>query len=216
MKALALAGLEFGRLTVIHRSDNTKSNQTSWLCLCSCGATVAVVGHALNSGQTRSCGCLQIDATKSASTTHGASIGGRVTSEYTSWLKAKERCFDSRHEKFKFYGGRGITVCDRWRNDFGAFLCDMGPRPNGATLDRKDPNGDYEPSNCRWATKATQSRNTRSNVFVDFNGTRMVLKDAAAAAGVDYKRLHRYVRYRNITLAKAIAHIQSGKRGHLR
>lgn len=91
--------------------------------------------------------------------THGK--WGTHRAEYRCWQDMKQRCFNERNASFKNYGGRGITVCDRWRNDFQAFLDDMGLKPDGTSLDRINNDGDYEPSNCRWATKTQQSRNTR-------------------------------------------------------
>lgn len=106
-----------------------------------------------------------------------------------------QRCTNPKNPAFKNYGGRGITVCDRWRGNYTAFLVDMGPRPSLAhTVERKDNAGNYEPDNCGWATRAEQLRNTRRNVLVTFEGKEMCLKDAARAAGIDYKAIE--ARYR--------------------
>jgi hypothetical protein len=111
---------------------------------------------------------------------------GRRTT-YQAWASAKQRCHNPRNKDFPNYGARGIVVCDRWRDDYRAFLADMGERPQGMTLDRRDVNGNYEPGNCRWITQAEQLRNTRRTVFVEYDGQRMALVDAARAAGLDYK-----------------------------
>jgi hypothetical protein len=91
---------------------------------------------------------------------HGGAMGG-LSREYRAWRDMKERCYNPKKQSYPWYGGKGVTVCDRWLNSFAAFLSDMGPCPRGLTLDRKDPHGDYEPSNCRWATWDVQHENTR-------------------------------------------------------
>lgn len=107
------------------------------------------------------------------------------TPEHRAWLAMKNRCHNPRGEKFKYYGGRGIVVCDRWRNSFLDFLADMGPRPSSKhSLDRKEVNGNYEPSNCRWASKLEQVRNTRSNVVAIINGERVHITDASRNLGM--------------------------------
>lgn len=93
---------------------------------------------------------------------HGGATNGKLSKTYISWRNMKQRCTDPGSTQFKWYGGRGITVCDAWINDYGKFLADMGERPEGMTLDRIDPDGDYEPANCRWANSSDQRRN-RSN-----------------------------------------------------
>ncbi len=104
--------------------------------------------------------------------------------EYQPWGGMKARCYYRKSINFKSYGGRGITVCERWKNDFFTFLLDMGIRPPGTSLDRINPNGNYEPANCRWATRKEQGRNRRDNVLIDFRGQRMTLTEAAEITGV--------------------------------
>lgn len=108
-------------------------------------------------------------------TTHGCTANGITTPEYRLWYGMKDRCYNRKAKKFKHYGGRGIRVCDRWKNSFANFLEDMGQRPAGLTLDRRRTNGDYEPGNCRWATKKEQQRNKRNNRVVLFRGRRLCL-----------------------------------------
>lgn len=103
---------------------------------------------------------------------------------YDSFKQMRRRCNDPTNIGFSNYGGRGIKVCERW-STFSAFIEDMGPRPPGMTLERIDPNGHYEPANCRWASRIEQSRNTRRNIWVEFRGQRMCLKDACQLAGLD-------------------------------
>jgi hypothetical protein len=120
---------------------------------------------------------------------HGQA-GQRPSPEWNAWQGMKGRCYCPNTTQFSRYGGRGITVCDRWRDDFGAFLADMGPKPTPAhELDRIDSDGNYEPNNCRWATRTQQSRNTARNRFIEFLGERLCVAEWAERLGVPYERL---------------------------
>lgn len=114
------------------------------------------------------------------------------TPEYVAWTGMKARCYNPHRESYCHYGGRGITVCDRWRDDFRAFLADMGPRPDADhSLDRIDPNGQYEPSNCRWANRSQQVRGRRMGLYATVNGERLHLMEWAARLGIAYVTLYR-------------------------
>lgn len=155
LKRIDLVGQRFGKLLIISRGENRPGQHSRWNYVCDCGATGSAKSCHLRSGATQSCGC-------GAGKTHGAS-GGRKqkTPEYHSWLAAKQRCFNPNNIAYRYYGGRGIGMCDRWKDSFAAFLADMGSRPEGMSLDRIDSDGHYEPGNCRWATRTTQSANQR-------------------------------------------------------
>ena len=147
----SLKGATFGRLSVLARCGSNRHRHSLWKCMCICGNGVVVPRPDLLSGHTRSCWCWNRDvrskATAERNTTHGLS----TRAEYTIWKDMHRRC-----RNHKRYAARGISVCERW-TDFAFFLEDMGPRPGlEYSLDRRDNDGDYEPSNCRWATRVEQ------------------------------------------------------------
>ncbi len=159
MSPIELTGRRFGRLVVLERAGSTHGKAT-WRCRCDCGDETVTRGTYLRNGRTASCGCLNIERTRDANTKHG----GRYLPEYYVWAAMKSRCGNPKVKLWHRYGGRGVTVCDRWRESFEAFMEDMGPRPSsGHSIDRIDNDGDYEPDNCRWATRAVQARTSRGS-----------------------------------------------------
>ena len=145
-KHLKLEGQKFGRLTVLYRTENDKWGNVKWMCVCDCGNLVEVVGWRLRSKHTQSCGCLKHNLSE--------------TAVYRTWADMKTRCNNPNRKEYKYYGGRGISICKRWEK-FQNFYNDMGDRPEGLTLDRIDNDGNYEPENCRWTTYAEQNHNSR-------------------------------------------------------
>lgn len=190
-------GVRFGRLTALKVSRPGNGKRASWWCACDCGNALWVDSSDLGCGHTQSCGCLQSDRTSEANSTHRYALPGRVSRTYLTWQRAKDRCLNSDNKRYADYGGRGVAICDRWRDSFEAFLDDMGDAPEGMSLDRwPDLNGNYEPTNCRWATPQMQSDNRRNTIWVEHEGERVSLKSYAALRGVSYKALFNRVRYR--------------------
>ena len=158
-KFIDLSGKRFGRLTVLKQVK--KGKLIYWECLCDCGNIFKVNGRALRRGHTKSCGCLQRETASKIFFKHGHSIGKR-TKIYHAWTSMLDRCRNPNCQKYKWYGGKGITVCDQWLK-FENFLKDMGDPPKNMTLDRIDNDGNYEPGNCRWIKWVEQGQN-KSNV----------------------------------------------------
>ena len=156
-----LVGQRFGQLTVI-KFVKIRKQQSLWRCRCSCGRTTIVTAARLNYGWTKSCGCLQ--EKNRDRLTHGHTRNRRFTPEYRAWSSMKTRCLNPNSHRWEEYGGRGITICQRWLNSFEAFFTDMGRRPRGHCLDRKNPNGNYNKRNCRWVTKLVSNQNRRKAI----------------------------------------------------
>ena len=172
---------------------------------CRCGVSFIAEIKKIKSGHTSSCGCLLINTI----TKHGyARNGGKSRREYSSWQHMRARCLDVNNCQYHNYGGRGIKVCDRWVNSFNNFILDMGEAPSiKHSLDRfPNKDGDYEPSNCRWATDLEQSRNKRTNRWIEYNGEKMILQDWAIKIGIKpntlAKRLSKWSLEKAVTLKK--------------
>jgi hypothetical protein len=151
-----LKGQRFTRLLVICQIRIFKRKNVRWRCLCDCGKYKTVQSGHLRAGDIKSCGCFRKDSR------HGHTANGKISTTYVSWYAMIRRCTKPNHDYYYLYGGRGITVCERWRKSFRAFLEDMGDKPEGMSIDRwPNPAGNYEPGNCRWATRIEQARNKR-------------------------------------------------------
>lgn len=177
-------GQRFGRLVLV--SSVSGKRGARWTCDCDCGQHTVVDAYRLATGETKSCGCLKRELLARGAVRHGAARVGKQTPEYRAWRNMIERCYGGDKRIAKHYRERGIQVCARWLRDFEAFLADVGPRPSAdRTLDRYPNNdGNYEPGNVRWATRAEQARNRRDNVLVRIDGVEMTLTDAATTAGL--------------------------------
>lgn len=178
-----LLGKQFGRWTVIGPAPDDSGHRSRWKCVCTCGKVKdAIYSINLIRGRSQSCGCWVADVLKVIKTTHGHTD----SVEYAAWCKAKGRCDAPNDKSYKHYGGRGITMCERWRDSFASFLADMGVRPSDKhSLDRIDVNGDYSPSNCRWATPKQQQMNKRRSVNIVYQGVLMSRSDVARRIGLE-------------------------------
>ena len=186
-----LRGQRRGRLLILDYAGKIGPRKHSWNCLCDCGKRCVVASSNLNSGNTKSCGCLSVEKLRARVTTHGQAAGhpNSYTREYRSWRTMIVRCGKS-SAKAAIYADRGIVVCERWRHSFVDFLADMGKAPSAKhSIDRINNDGNYEPGNCRWATQKQQCRNQRRNRLVTAWGETKVLAEWAEVKGVDYQRI---------------------------
>jgi hypothetical protein len=193
--AIDLTGRRFGLLTVLRRDDLAPSGagvHARWFVRCDCGTEKAVSGGTLNRGASHSCGCKRTELQSAKVRTHGKS----KTPTWWCWSAMNARCTDERHRSYKRYGGRGIRVCQRWSKSFEAFLADMGERPDGLSIDRKDNDGLYScgkceeciangwPANCRWATTMQQGRNRSTTKLLSYGETTATTREWSEILGI--------------------------------
>ncbi len=190
MKTIDITNKRFGKLVAIERCKNI-SGKTAWKCKCDCGNTTYVSTSNLSCNRIRSCGCLKLEKLLERSTTHNQ----RHTILYSVWRGLRQRCNNPKHNSYHNYGGRGIKVCDEWDKSFQSFY--DWAYANGystenqkdeklkLTLDRIDNNGNYEPSNCRWVDRKTQTRNMRTTKFITFNGERKSISEWCEIYGIN-------------------------------
>lgn len=171
-------GDRFGRLVVTQKVVSP-GVWSRWIVTCDCGTEKMVQSSHLFAGNSLSCGCLRDELSSKRNVKHGA-VG---TAEYSTWRSMKNRCGNSRSKDYPNYGGRGITVCERW-SLFENFFADMGVKPEGGSIDRIEVNGNYEPGNCKWATQKEQTENRRSSQHVVFGGERMTVAESARRLGM--------------------------------
>lgn len=185
MKLIDLTGKKYNHLLVIERAENSHCGVSRWKCLCDCGNETIVRAANLKNGAVKSCGCLR---SKPWNKKHGLSN----TRLYRKWQSMKRRCYDISAPQYKHYGGRGICVCDEWKNNFEAFqdwsLLTMGDE--SLTLERIDVNGDYSPDNCTWVDKKSQANNRTSCVMITYQGKTQNLMQWCEELGKDYKLVH--------------------------
>lgn len=192
-----LTGQKFGRLTVVRFYGQDKYKKFTWMCECDCGNTSIVSGSELINGRILSCGCLRKERIIEAKTTHGMSH----SEVYAEYRNMKNRCYNEQAHNYKYYGGRGIKMCDRWRDDIREFYNDVSSLPNfrekGYTLDRINNDGNYEPGNVRWATASEQMINRRPvtrTLIYEYGGKMRTLKEISNIIGISYKTLSYRIR----------------------
>jgi hypothetical protein len=177
------AGDRYGRLVVVEEVEpavRTGRTRRAVRCLCDCGNEVVVLLNNMRVGDSSSCGCLHSEN----SITHGRTIGGKPGSTYQIWKAMRQRCTNPSYVGYSRYGGRGISVCERW-NSFELFLEDMGERPSGRhSIDRRNNDGNYEPGNCRWATRTEQNRNSIKNRLITLDGITRCLSEWGEFTGI--------------------------------
>ena len=189
-----LSGQRFGRLVAIERTSATRTcgqKYSLWHCRCDCGNTKNVSLRCLADGHTLSCGCLQSELLRGRNTTHGKTYGSRT---YNAWRGMRRRCSVTKRNPERGYAGRGITVCKRW-NKFENFYADMGEAPLGMSIDRKDNSGNYEPTNCRWATATEQQNNRRTNRWITVNDKTLTLAQWSRETGIHVATLSTRLRH---------------------
>lgn len=178
-------GMRSHRLVALQKGEPSNSGHPRWICLCDCGQTTLVRQSHFAAGTVKTCGCLVSENSRAKSTKHG----GYGSPEYQSWRAMKSRCLSPSHRQYASYGGRGIAICPQWL-DFANFREDMGERPKGTTLDRKNNALGYSPDNCRWATPSEQSNNRgESNTRITFEGLTMTVAEWCKLLGVPYERV---------------------------
>lgn len=182
-----ITGKRFGRYTVLKRVENSANRKARWLCRCDCGTEKVVTGYYLRKGRTKSCGCYNRDLITKVgknNTMHGLSH----TRLYVIWNGMVRRCHNPKAQRYESYGGRGITVCDEWLNDFMTFRAwalSHGYHDD-LSIDRIDNNKGYNPDNCRWATDSEQANNMSSNTMITFNGKTQNMKQWSIELGISY------------------------------
>lgn len=195
-----LIGRKFGRLTVIGLSEKKSGRKSYWVCECECGNKKLVRSDGLKRGQVRSCGCLKEEQNiiNLDRTTHGDTPTGGHKRLWQIWQGMKKRTSNPNDNAYPRYGGRGITMCNEWRESYIAFKewALANGYADNLTIERTDVNGNYEPSNCKWATQKEQCNNRRSNVHIEWQGKTQNIKQWADELGFSYRVLHdRYHRY---------------------
>ena len=177
---LDISGCEYGFVTVLGRVKSTGHNNSVWQCRCRCGTVRTFYKQQLTKYPNVNCGCQTARLLSERHRKHGKS----KSLVYKAWAAMKDRCFNPANTHYYAYGGRGISVCDRWRDSFDSFLADMGDRPDGFTIERIDTNGDYEPGNCRWASRKEQQNNRRCNVRLEIDGVTKTISEWSEYSGV--------------------------------
>lgn len=192
-----LTGKTIGRWTVLYRTDDhiTKGGNvfTMWMCRCACGIEKPVYANSLLSGKSISCGCNQSEIARKTCGDMFRTHGDSKSRLYHIWAGIKKRCYNPQSSNYQNYGGRGITMCDEWKEDYACFQtwALTNGYDDGLSIDRIDVNGDYSPDNCRWVDQKAQSNNRRNNVRIMYNGELHTIAECAELTGISYASLHK-------------------------
>lgn len=201
MKSKDLTSQRFGKLLVVKKAY-CKNQKVYWQCICDCGNTTFVTTSNLRCNRIKSCGCLKVEQLIDRSSTHNK----RYTKLYEVWKTIKQRCLNPKNKSYHNYGGRGIVVCKEWLNDYSSFYnwsMENGYK-EGLTIDRINNNGNYEPSNCRWATRVVQCNNTRLNKYITINNETKSLADWCRHYNISYSLVRQRIYISNWDVIKAI------------
>lgn len=201
--SIDLVNLRFGRLVVVEQAGKNKWNKRLWLCHCDCGEDRVILENRLKSGETRSCKCLQRDGVITRNTKHNHAKRKNKSKIYSIWTAMIQRCTNQNSKDYFLYGGRGILVCEHWKQ-FSNFLEDMGEAPEGCQIDRINNNGDYCKENCHWVTTKQNNRNKRNNHLATHNGKIQCLSAWAEEYGINYKLLWKRICVYNWPIARAL------------
>lgn len=180
-----VTGVRHGSLVAVKPVSRTGSESYRWLWTCDCGGTKVLHTHSAKA--TGHCGCRTHENLVAGNTKHGAA----ATTVYKAWAAMKDRCLNPNNEHYVDYGGRGIAVCERWSLSFQNFIDDMGARPAGMTIERINNSGNYEPGNCRWATRKEQQRNRRTNIYYEIGGVSKCLMEWCEFYKIRYQTVRR-------------------------
>lgn len=205
---------KFGRLTILKEGTVIKYGKTTirkvW-CKCDCGIEKEIDFNSIKYGRSTSCGCFNREHARKLHTKHGMAMlkPGVRHPDYCIWMKMKSRCLNPNDKSYPNYGGRGIAVCERWKQSFELFIADMGWRPNNHySIERIDYNGDYCPENCKWVHKSEQTKNTRRVKLIDYNGSKYCLTDLCKILELPYNTMRHRVYDLNIPFEEAIKYPQ--------
>lgn len=194
-----------GRLKQVGLSFRSSKKRRSAVFLCNCGNRNVILLESVSEGKTTSCGCLKSESSSARLIKHGNAKRGQASPAWATWQAMRRRCADPNSNRWDMYGGRGITVCERWRESFEAFLEDMGPRPDGCSIDRIDNNKGYSKENCRWASVSEQARNRKSSVLIEFNGKTQCITEWSEEVGIGFATLYQRLK-KGWSVEKALTH----------
>ena len=206
-KAKDLIGQKFGLLTVVEKAEKKGKNPNiRWRCRCDCGNETTVFAYHLTTGHTKSCGCLQKEFAIKHASNLNKSHGLSNTRLHSIWSHIKRRCLDKDFRSYPDYGGRGIAVCDEWKDNFTAFYewSIQNGYSDDLSIDRIDVNGDYCPANCRWATPKMQSNNRRNTLWITYKGKTQTVVQWAEELNISYQTLYARLFHRNWSIDRAL------------